>query len=160
MTRRREPQNPYNPLETLRRRPGIQDERSASHAASGPAAARHDAPTTTHQPASLPRPRRMPCIRVGLQPDRKLAFERLCHRLGGSLDASLPPSQVLRVCCELLLEHQDVLLSESHALGPLHRPPNDDHAAMRRFERALCELVLRGLRSPLRPSDRSCDTVA
>jgi hypothetical protein len=85
-------------------------------------------------------------VRVGLTPDRKRAFEQLCHHLGRELDASLPPSQVLRVCCELLLEHQDVLLSEAHALRPLHRPPNDDHAAMRRFEQRLRLFVLRVLR--------------
>lgn len=149
MSRRREPQSPYNPLEHLR------PQASTGHTPL-PDSVRSEPPLPLKRPRtalseSAPlhtttRPRRLPCVRVGLTPDRKRAFEQLCHRLGGSLDASLPPSQVLRVCCELLLEHQDVLLSEAHALRPLPRPPNDDHAAMRRFEERLRTFVLRVLR--------------
>lgn len=149
MSRRREPQSPYNPLEHLR-------PKTPTGHTPLPNSVRSEPPSPPERPRTAPfesaplcptaRPRRLPCVRVGLTPDRKRAFERLCHRLGGSLDASLPPSQVLRVCCELLLEHQDVLLSEAHALRPLPRPPNDDHAAMRRFEERLRTFVLRVLR--------------
>lgn len=144
MTRRREPQSPYNPLEHFRSAPTDSvDALAAPRAAPptvNPAAASHG-PTI--------RARRMPCIRVGLRPDRKLAFERFCHDLAGQLGTSLPPSQLLRVCCDLLVAHQDVFLSEAHTLRPLHRPPNDDHAAMRRFEQDLHTLVLRVLRVAL-----------
>ncbi len=149
MSRRREPQSPYNPLEHLR------PQASTGHTPL-PDSVRSEPPLPLERPRtalseSAPlhtttRPRRLPCVRVGLTPDRKRAFEQLCHQLGGSLDAPLPPSQVLRVCCELLLEHQDVLLSEAHALRPLPRPPNDDHAAMRQFEERLRTFVLRVLR--------------
>lgn len=149
MSRRREPQSPYNPLEHLR------PQTSTVHTPL-PGTARSEPPLPLERPRTAPsesarpdttvRARRLPCIRVGLTPDRKRAFEQFCHQLGGSLDASLPPSQVLRLCCEMLLEHQGVLLSEAHALRPLHRPPNDDHAAMRRFEGRLRPFVLRCLR--------------
>lgn len=149
MSRRREPQSPYNPLEHLRPQASIVQ---SPHSGSS----RSEPPLPLERPRTTPpesvrahttaRARRLPCVRVGLTPDRKRAFEQFCHQLGGSLDASLPPSQVLRVCCELLLEHQDVFLSEAHALRPMHRPPNDDHAAMRRFEHRLKLFVLRVLR--------------
>lgn len=153
MSRRREPLSPYNPLEQFRSRPGPSPVNTTGSAAAVP----NPEPAAAVVPGSL-RPgrpaRRLPCLRVGMHADRKRAFEQLCHRLGGSLDASLPPSQVLRVCCEMLLAHQDVLLGEAHGLGPLTRPPNDDQAAMRRFESTLMGLLLRGLRLPLRPADR------
>lgn len=158
MSRRREPQSPYNPLEHLRPQastghtPLPDSVRSESSSPSERLRSAASESVPLHTPV---RPRRLPCVRVGLTPDRKRTFEQLCHRLSGSLDASLPPSQMLRVCCELLLEHQDVLLSEAHALRPLPRPPNDDHAAMRRFEERLRAFVLRVLRvapSARRPS--------
>ena len=144
MTRRREPTSPYNPLEHLR-------------SASSPSAEPRPVPSAGQPPVAADPPpsgastraRRMPCIRVGLRPDRKLAFERLCHELAGQLGTSLPPSQLLRVCCDLLVAHQDVFLTEAHALRSLHRPPNDDHAAMRRFEQELQTLLLRVLRVAL-----------
>lgn len=158
MSRRREPQSPYNPLEHLRPQGSVLHTPLPGSSQSEPPLPLERPRTALSESAPLhttTRPRRLPCVRVGLTPDRKRAFEQLCHRLGGSLDASLPPSQVLRVCCELLLEHQDVLLSEAHALRPLPRPPNDDHAAMRRFEERLRTFVLRVLRvapSARRPS--------
>lgn len=157
MNRQREPASPYNPLETLLPRKSQPEPRAAVRAEAPPAASEQD-PHASPGAVSASRPSRMPCIRVGLRAERKLDFERFCHELGGQLGASLPPSQLLRVCCGLMLAHREAFLAEARAVGPLSRPPNDDHAAMRRFERVLVEMVLRGLRSPLRLPGRSCDT--
>ena len=89
MTRRREPQSPYNPLEQLRPQASVVQIPLSGSAPSEP-------PMPPERPRSAPsesarlhttaRPRRLPCVRVGLMPDRKRAFEELCHRLAGSLE--------------------------------------------------------------------------
>ena len=82
-----------------------------------------------------------------MAPDRKRSFERLCHRLGDALGCSLPPSQVLRVCAELLMQDAHGLQRAAEGVGPLRRPSNDDRHGMRRFEDSLADLVGKSLAS-------------
>lgn len=135
MSRRRAPVPPYNPLEQIDAsslgRPDPEDPAQGVQSGEKP-------PLRGH---------RLPTLRVGLPHERKHEFESFCHRLGGSLGCSIPPSQLLRVCLNALMACEQALSHEAKTLGPLRRPPNDDAEAMLRLDHTLQELVTRAFRS-------------
>ena len=135
MSKRHAPAPPYNPLEQIDVRMLVSPE--------------HAKPASSVAPEEKPNVHRnrLPTLRVGLPRERKREFESFCHRLGGSLGCSIPPSQLLRVCLNALVACEQALSHEAELLGPLRRPPNDDAEAMQRLDQALQELVIRALRS-------------
>lgn len=138
MSKRPKPIQPYNPLQEI-------SVDSLTRPIETPSRQNHVQSTELTAPDS--RRRRLPTLRVGLPLEKKRTFEMFCHRLGGSLDCSIPPSQMLRVCMELLLAHERHLHEHSHMLRPIARPPNDDAERMRELDNALQALVLRALRT-------------
>lgn len=135
MSKRHAPAPPYNPLEQIDARMLGRPEPEGA--------------TSSVEPEERPQSHRnrLPTLRVGLPRERKRAFESFCHRLGGSLGCSIPPSQLLRVCINALMACEQALSHEATSLDPLRRPPNDDAEAMQRLDNTLQELVTRALGS-------------
>jgi len=79
-------------------------------------------------------------LRLRVTKREKREFEALVARLGGLLDVTLKPSNVLRSMLGVLEQIEPQIPDQAAAFGPFHRPPNDDTVSYADFEHRLVRL--------------------
>lgn len=86
-------------------------------------------------------------LRLKVSSREKREFEAFVARLGGSLDATLKPSNILRVMLTIAQHAEASLTDAARRLTPLRRPPNDDAIAYAEFEERLVRLLDSAIRN-------------
>jgi len=103
----------------------------------------------TAQPETAPAQaeRMTATLRLKVSSREKREFEAFVARLGGSLDATLKPSNILRVMLAIAQHAETSLSGIARRQAPLRRPPNDDAIAYAEFEHQLVRLLDSAIRN-------------